>query len=193
MAYVTQTNLAEVKEALVFQPKFQKHAEKIQNEVAAQLNASIDEITFVGIHHRRTDHLDYMLDKFNEKPLKKSYFKNAMEYFRDDKETEFIAFLYVSDDMQWGLENLAKVKKKYKDLFFVGIGQEETDAIGYDMAVMASCDATIISRGSFSTWCAILSGGEYYGEYGAIVTLKDLIDQQNKVKGKKKKNKRKVY
>jgi hypothetical protein len=48
------------------------------------------------------------------------------------------------------------------------------------MAVMASCDHTIISRGSFSTWCAILSGGEYYAEYGVIVPLNVIIDQQDK-------------
>ena len=74
-----------------------------------------------------------------------------------------------------------------------GNGKEENDAIGYDMAIMANSDSTIISRGSFSSWCAILCGGEYHGEYGPIVTLKDLIDRQDKIKSKKNKKKRKIY
>ena len=43
-----------------------------------------------------------------------------MNHFREEKETEKIAFLYVSDDMDWALRELTKVQKKYKDLFFVG-------------------------------------------------------------------------
>lgn len=73
-----------------------------------------------------------------------------------------------------------------------GIGKEDVDAIGYDMALMASSDSTIISRGSFSSFCAILAGGEYYGEYGPIVTLTHLVEQQEKTV-KKKGNKRKTY
>ena len=77
---------------------------------------------------------------------------------------------------------------------FPGIGNEETDAIGFDLALMASSDHTIISRGSFSTWCAILCGGEYYGEYGPIISLTNLINQQDKNhKSKKNSKKRKIY
>ena len=77
---------------------------------------------------------------------------------------------------------------------FLGIGNEETDAIGFDLALMASSDHTIISRGSFSTWCAILCGGEYYGEYGPIISLTNLINQQDKNhKSKKNSKKRKIY
>ena len=66
------------------------------------------------------DHLDYMMSKFNKKPLKKSYFKEAMNYFRQECETDKIAFLYVSDDMDWGKSELHKVQKKHKDIFFEG-------------------------------------------------------------------------
>ena len=66
------------------------------------------------------DHVEYFRSKFGKKPLKKSYFKHAMEHFRDECETEKIAFLYVSDDMEWGKQELAKVQKKHQDIFFVG-------------------------------------------------------------------------
>ena len=60
------------------------------------------------------------------------------------------------------------------------------------MALMASCDHTIISRGSFSSWCSILCGGEYYTEFGLIVPLQHIVDQQTK-KHKKKRVKRRTY
>lgn len=66
------------------------------------------------------DYNEYMKTRFNKNPLKKSYFKHAMEHFREECDTEKIAFLYVSDDMEWGKTNLKSVQKKYQDLFFVG-------------------------------------------------------------------------
>ena len=54
MSYVTKNNLPEVKKALQLQPKFVEHANNIKNEVAFKLNSTIEDITFVGIHHRRT-------------------------------------------------------------------------------------------------------------------------------------------
>jgi hypothetical protein len=53
-----------------------------------------------------------------QEPLDKSYFYDAMEYFREEYEN--VAFLYVSDDMKWGKSN---IKNKKKDLFFVGAGE----------------------------------------------------------------------
>ena len=43
------------------------------------------------------------------------------------EEYENVAFMYVSDDMEWGKENLPNDKG---DLFFVGDGQENDDSIG---------------------------------------------------------------
>ena len=57
-----------------------------------------------------------MEDKFGLKnPFTEKYFKHAMEYFREDN--EHVVFFYVSDDMEWGRQN---VKNKERDLFFVG-------------------------------------------------------------------------
>ena len=55
-------------------------------------------------------------------------------------------------------------------LSYAGIGKtEDESAVGYDLAVLAACNHTIISRGTYSMWAAMLSGGEYFDEYGAIV------------------------
>ena len=43
------------------------------------------------------------------------------------------------------------------------------EATGHDLAVAASCDHTIVSRGVLASWAAQLAGGEYYTEYGSFV------------------------
>lgn len=52
---------------------------------------------------------------------------------------------------------------------YSGLGTDDADSVGYDLALLAACNHTIITWGSFSMWAAILSGGEYYSEYGVIV------------------------
>ena len=107
-----------------------------------------------------------------------------MEYFRE--EYEHPVFLYVSDDMKWGRRNLRKkARGSDKDepeqdnqldssdlpsLFFVGCGDGDSpDCIGKDLAVLAACNHTVTTHGTFGHWAAYLAGGEVYTEYGAIV------------------------
>ena len=77
--------------------------------------------------------------------------------------------------MAWGRKNLEGTK----DLHFLGVGQnvdnetkqeaEYQDDAAYDFALLVSCNHTIVTRGTYSMWIALLAGGEYYSEYGPIV------------------------
>ncbi|XP_059089721.1 galactoside alpha-(1,2)-fucosyltransferase 1-like [Tigriopus californicus] len=150
---------------LKFKPDLTQRAAQIIDHVVAQMGRPKKEITFIGVHNRRTDHLEYFERYFKKKPLKPSYFHDAMDIFRD--EYDHPAFIFVSDDMEWAR---AKIKNKLGDVFFVGTGNPDSEVdIGTDLALLASCNATILSRGTFSIWAAILSGGEYYTEFGTIV------------------------
>ena len=102
---------------LEIKPEYVKSAQETFLKVAKKMKIPVKKITFVGIHHRRTDISAFASEAFNEKPPKKSYFYDAMEHFRE--EFDPVAFLYVSDDPEWGRKNL---KNKHKDLFFVGKG-----------------------------------------------------------------------
>ena len=134
-------------------------------------------------HYRRTDYLLYSEDKYGLKPFKKSYFRDAMDYFRE--EFKNVAFLWVSDDMEWGEANFGNAK----DIFFAGSGDNSDDeSIGYDLALLAGSNHTIITRGTFGMWAAVLCGGEYYGPYGPIVPGKLILERQEKKKKKKRKN-----
>jgi len=128
------------------------------------------DVTFIGIHNRRTDHLAYHLKEHNHKPLKPSFFYDAMDSMREDFNKP--AFLFVSDDMQWDKQ---KIKDKHGDLFFVGSGDTgDPMSYGADLAVMALSNATIITRGTFSMFGHILSGGPYHTEY-SMMWLSDVL------------------
>ena len=54
MTFVSKTNIQEIKDTLQFKSKFSEHSANVKNKVANQLNSSIEDITFIGVHHRRT-------------------------------------------------------------------------------------------------------------------------------------------
>jgi len=61
--------------------------------------------------------------------------------------------------------------KKAGDLYMVSEGLEDSDdSVGHDLAVLAACNHTIVSYGSFSFWGAFLAGGatvapQHFPEY----------------------------
>ncbi|XP_059085006.1 galactoside 2-alpha-L-fucosyltransferase SEC1-like isoform X4 [Tigriopus californicus] len=164
--FFNQNGLSSIRKNLRFKPKFKDYANDFRIRAAAKRNFPVTKITFIGVHNRRTDYIPYMQKMFRmESPYTKKFFYQAMEYFRE--EYEHVVFFFVSDDMEWGRKH---IKNKHKDLYFLGKGDTNSpDAIGYDLALLASCNHTIITWGSFSMWASILSGGEYYSEYGVIV------------------------
>jgi galactoside 2-L-fucosyltransferase 1/2 len=76
-------------------------------------------VTYVGIHNRRTDYLDFRRDILKRKKLYNSFFFDAMDYYRD--EFDNVVFVYVSDDMEWGRKRF----RKSENVFFVGCGNSE--------------------------------------------------------------------
>ena len=75
--------------------------------------------------------------------------------------------MFVSDDMAWARK---KISREHGDVFFVGRGEPDSDeAVGVDLALLVLSNATILSRGTFSSWAGFLNGGEYYNEAGLIV------------------------
>lgn len=154
-----------MRKTLKFIPEIMERVYDVYDSVAKKMHLPKKDITFIGIHNRRTDHLAWTQKKHKRSPLKASYFYDAMDKFREDYDN--VAFLFVSDDMPWGKKN---IKDKNNDLFFVGKGESTVDLdIGTDLAIMANANHTIITRGTYSMWGAILSGGEYHTEHGLMV------------------------
>jgi len=102
------------------------------------------------------------------KRLYKDYFEDAMEYFMEEYGPN-VAFIYVSDDMKWGRQKLSKLPHS-KNLFFIGCGEfNDINCIAKDLALLANCNHTITTHGTFGNSAAFLAGGEIYTEYGVII------------------------
>lgn len=161
--YVYEHYLDEVKASLPLHKAFLEMADKAKADIAAQIGLKIKDITFVGLHDRRTDYIKHAAKIYGLKPFKKTFFKDAMDYFR--AEFQNVVFLWISDDMNWGRKNF----KNYTDTFFIGNGGGDIYGIGYDFALLSQSDHNIITRGTFGLWAALLSGGEYYGPFGPVL------------------------
>ena len=134
--------------------KKSKKSKRKSKTKAAQDDA--DEIVFVGIHCRRTDHISYEQNEMGAVPVNRHYYEDAMAAFRDHfrgkgkkskskaKSNVHVVFVFVSDDMAWGREQLAAKNEAHSDLYFVGNGDGvDQDAIGNDLALLAACNHTI--------------------------------------------------
>lgn len=153
--------------------------EKVQRRLlgyARKLKKKPKEVTYIGVHVRRTDHLEFMKSLYDMDPLDGDYYNDAIEYFREEYDNTI--FVVGADDMPWAKENIDASKG---DVFFSesnptfyqteeGIWEDhDQEAAVYDLALLTNCNHTVISRGTYSMWVALLSGGEYYTEYGTIV------------------------
>lgn len=156
--------------ALSFKPLFARHAQITLENIAKKVGKKPKDLTYVAVHNRRTDFLEFRRKTLKMDNLYEDYFEDAMDYFRDeygdDVEADNVVFVYASDDMKWGRRRL----KKQKNLFFVGCGDgNDLDCIGKDLALMGACNHTITTHGTFGHWSSYFAGGDIYTEYGAIV------------------------
>merc|ERR1712018_837744 len=98
-----------------------------------------------------------------------------MEMYREKYKN--IAFVYISDDLEWGKQMIQKkAQRRNIDIYFVGDGTKtkertrDRDSIGHDLALMSLCNHTIISHGTFSYWAGYFSAGsvirpEHFAKY----------------------------
>ena len=162
-------------ERLQIKDKFVNHARKILHLIK-KTHKKIHNVTgesgakekqdmgfvFVGIHVRRTDHLQYERD--NDMPnLDSQYYLSAMQLYRikfkKEHKRKMLIFVLLSDDIQWGKSKLSP-KVKEGDLYFGGQGlPNEIESIGNDFALLASCNHTIESYSSFSYFAGAFAGG----------------------------------
>ncbi|KAK7060075.1 hypothetical protein SK128_024250 [Halocaridina rubra] len=104
---------------------------------------------FIGFHVRRTDYVNH-IKKFGGSLPEDTYFKRAMEYYRL-KYPGRAVFIAASDSQDFIRSKL----KNNPDIYF-SPGNSPT----YDMAMLSSCNNSIITLGSFGFWTGFLAGGE---------------------------------
>eukprot|EP00094_Tigriopus_californicus_P002305 TCALIF_02225-PA protein Name:"Similar to FUT2 Galactoside 2-alpha-L-fucosyltransferase 2 (Bos taurus)" AED:0.15 eAED:0.15 QI:0/0.6/0.33/1/1/1/6/394/436 len=166
-----------MRSVLQFRPEILEAVDTKMTKIATkfrQKHPTIDQaalITWIGIHNRRTDFNNFAWQKHGLTPFEEEYFVEAMDYYRE-RFGEAVIFLYVSDDMKWGRLNLMNPKR---DLFFVGKGKtEDEDEIAFDMTLLAQCNHSIYTRGTFGIWTAAMAGGLIHHERGVSENVVDI-------------------
>ncbi|XP_040565973.1 uncharacterized protein [Lepeophtheirus salmonis] len=114
-------------------------------------------ITLVGIHVRKRDADRDIVERYNLPKLSPSYYLEAIHMCR--KKFKHVIFIIVSDEMNWVYDNLMP-RKGSAFLYPAGHGHVNCrTAISIDLALMAACDHSILSYGTFSFWSGWLAGG----------------------------------
>ncbi|XP_069994999.1 galactoside alpha-(1,2)-fucosyltransferase 2-like [Penaeus vannamei] len=105
--------------------------------------------TFVGFHIRRTDYVKFS-QIFQKCSLPSSdYYDAALDYYRTHYTRP--VFVVASDDMSHARKHLAHAN----DVFFSEMSLPEED-----LSLLASCNHSIMTAGSFGFWASYLAGGE---------------------------------
>uniref|UniRef100_A0A8C5QZ69 L-Fucosyltransferase n=1 Tax=Leptobrachium leishanense TaxID=445787 RepID=A0A8C5QZ69_9ANUR len=109
-------------------------------------------VTFVGVHVRRGDYVRVMPSRKGV-IADKGYLQKAMDYFRDRYKNP--VFVVSSNGMDWCKEN---INDSLGDVHFAGDGREGSPS--RDFALLAHCNHTIMTIGTFGYWIGYLVGGE---------------------------------
>ncbi len=132
------------------------------NGIRLQLGQlSTKPVFYVGVHIRRGDMMqnrDLMVTGYTIAPA--SYVLNAMRYFVDKYPSYHVTFIVCTDDQNWYHSNIHG-----KTNHSVFPSQDNTAVV--DLAILARCNATIVTVGTFGWWGAWLAGGPvvYYSDW----------------------------
>jgi hypothetical protein len=121
-----------------------KIKEKYTVEARNFISSISDDYEKVFIHVRRGDYLIQVFDGEQGINLPKSYFEKAIQSIKNTVKNPF--FILLSDDPSF-------VKEWFQDLKPKLISENSMEV---DLAIMALCEAGIISNSSFSWWGAYL-------------------------------------
>ena len=74
--------VAYLRKTLVYKPSIMTRMKIAMKQVAKKLGKKPKEVTYVGVHNRRTDSVEFIKKDWFQEPLREDYFEDAMEYFR---------------------------------------------------------------------------------------------------------------
>ncbi|XP_063291855.1 galactoside alpha-(1,2)-fucosyltransferase 2-like isoform X2 [Pelobates fuscus] len=132
---------------------FHDYVKKESNDYLANIIGDRKNVTFVGVHVRRGDYVYVMPNTWKGVIADKGYLQKAMDYFRNKYENPL--FVVTSNGMDWCKEN---INNSLGDVHFAGDGKEGSP--GRDFALLAHCNHTIMTIGTFGIWVGYLVGGE---------------------------------
>ena len=109
---------------------------------------------YVGVHVRRRNYEKYLQARgVGGFLLSRAYFKTAMDYFR--AKFKNVIFIVASDDQEWCKKNLQENDVKFTRTF-TNTPETIAESSYVDLTILAKCNHSIISFGSFGFWSAYL-------------------------------------
>jgi len=116
----------------------------------------------VGVHVRRGDFLHRRKIRKGFTTATPRYLRRALGYFVD--RFARIQFVVTSNDVPWCRKN---VRQSFWDRNRVNITISEGHSAGQDLALLASCNHTVITTGTYGWWAAWLVNGitVYYANF----------------------------
>ena len=157
--------LPDLRRRFTLKERFRKRAEESLQSELLHRGVGQSDVTWVGVHNRRGDYRDHLASLYGLQLLEADYFHRAMRRF--NSEYTNVIFIIVTDDMEWAETNLmfpglqvafaGHSKVLQKDIHHP---LAAADDIGDDLALLAACNHTILSYGTFGQWGALLAGGK---------------------------------
>nr|XP_033818283.1 galactoside 2-alpha-L-fucosyltransferase 2-like [Geotrypetes seraphini] len=123
------------------------------NKYLEQVKGTRKNATFIGVHVRRGDYVNVMPNIWKGVVADKTYLEKAMSYFRNKYQEP--VFVVTSNGMEWCKKS---IDASSGDVYFSEDGVESSP--GKDFAILAHCNHTIMTIGTFGYWAGYLAGGE---------------------------------
>ena len=115
--------------------------------------------TFVGIHVRRGDRARERLARKGQLIPRPPYLKNAMTYFLSKYSN--VHFIVCSDEIDWCRQNETYLQKRMLNSFAkYDVHFSPGKSAEWDMALLAQCNHSIMTVGTYGWWGAWFAGGE---------------------------------
>ena len=144
-------SLQRIRRSFRFRPRFIRRASQRLSEIVTEyvrkvnrrkrsVKITADDCDLVGVHIRRTDHLEF--EKLNRaRPLTKTYYTQAMQTYSDS--LRHPVFVIVTDDPEWARVNIpASFRPQFTGFYDV----KDQDSAGLDLAVLSLCNHLVLSR-----------------------------------------------
>ena len=125
-------------------------------ELARQANLSSP--TFIGVHVRRTDYKVWLSRSVDGQVVGAAYLRRAVALMR--RRHRSAVFVVTSDDLEW-------CRRELRGLQLVMVaGDRDVRRPGADLALLAACNHSVVTHGTFGFWAAYLAGGEVVAPTG---------------------------
>eukprot|EP00092_Neocalanus_flemingeri_P031120 GFUD01033803.1.p1 GENE.GFUD01033803.1~~GFUD01033803.1.p1 ORF type:complete len:395 (+),score=73.09 GFUD01033803.1:156-1340(+) len=140
------------------------------------------EIIYIGVHCRRTGYAHHLSVISNASLVDHHFFDRAFQIYRTRYNTPStrVIFLAVSDELAWIKENF----ENHEDVRFghdFSQGKvNESDLLSFDLCLLAACNHSIHTYGTYGQWGSLLAGGQVIAATGTNKEANSEADQINK-------------